>query len=135
MKDKDNFPVNINQRSFQIEELKREMQLDPDALANRLLDAETKLHEYETKIVKCEELIVKLLTRVEELEARLKLNSTNSSKPPSSDGLNKPSPRSLRKKSNRKSGGQPGHDGKTLEQVESPDHRHELKLPQRDHLI
>ena len=105
MKDKDNFPVNVNQRSFQIEELKREMQLDPDALANRLLDAETKLHEYETKlheyetkIVKCEELIVKLLTRVEELEARLKLNSTNSSKPPSSDGLNKPSPRSLRKK-------------------------------------
>ena len=79
MKDKDNFPVNVNQRSFQIEELKREMQLDPDALANRLLDAETKLHEYETKIVKCEELIVKLLTRVEELEARLKLNSTNSS--------------------------------------------------------
>lgn len=128
MKDKDNFPVNVNQRSFQIEELKREMQLDPDALANRLLDAETKLHEYETKIVKCEELIVKLLTRVEELEARLKLNSTNSSKPPSSDGLNKPSPKSLRKKSNRKSGGQPGHDGKTLEQVESPDHRHELKL-------
>ena len=43
-------------------------------------------------------------------------------------GLNKPSPKSLRKKTGRTSGGQPGHEGKTLEQVYNPDQSHELKL-------
>jgi len=37
-----------------------------------------------------------------ELKGRLALNSTNSGKPPSSDGLQKPAPRSLRAKTGRK---------------------------------
>jgi transposase len=62
--------------------------------------------------------------RVAELEARLASNSQNSSKPPSSDGLGKPAPktRSLRGKTTRKPGGQPGHDGRTLSQVANPKH-------------
>jgi transposase len=64
----------------------------------------------------------KLLLRIEELERRLKLNSSNSSKPPSSDGLRKkPSPKSLREKTNKKFGGQVGHDGNTLKQFSNPD--------------
>lgn len=64
----------------------------------------------------------KLLLRIEELERKLKLNSSNSSKPPSSDGLRKkPSPKSLREKTNKKFGGQAGHDGNTLKQVSNPD--------------
>ena len=55
--------------------------------------------------------------RIAELEARLKQNSRNSSRPPSSEGLGKPAPRSLRKKSGRRPGGQAGHEGTTLAQV------------------
>ena len=67
------------------------------------------------------DLIVSLKARIEELEARLNMNSRNSSKPPSSDGYNKPNPKSQRGKSSLKSGGQPGHPGKTLNRVDNLD--------------
>lgn len=67
-------------------------------------------------------LIVTLLERVEELERRLGLNSSNSGKPPSSDGFKKPSRvTNQREKTGRKSGGQAGHEGTTLRQVPTPD--------------
>ncbi len=53
----------------------------------------------------------RLEAEVADLKARLGMNSRNSSKPPSSDGLAKPSPKSLRGKSGRKPGGQTGHQG------------------------
>ena len=56
-----------------------------------------------------------------ELERRLGLNSRNSSKPPSSDGLAKPPPKSLRTKTGRRAGKQPGAPGSTLRQVAVPD--------------
>ena len=63
-----------------------------------------------------------LTGRLAELERRLGLNSSNSGKPPSSDGLNKP-PRvsSLREPSGKRTGGQKGHPGKTLRRTETPD--------------
>jgi transposase len=59
-----------------------------------------------------------------ELKRRLGMNSTNSSKPPSSDSpFTKPAPKSLRRKSGRKPGGQPGHPGSTLALVDDPNER------------
>jgi transposase len=67
-----------------------------------------------------QEQVVLLTARVKELENRLGKDSHNSSKPPSSDGLGK-KPVSLRPKSTRKPGGQPGHRGKRLEFCSHPD--------------
>jgi transposase len=65
------------------------------------------------------ELIAGLEARIGDLEARLNRNSKNSSKPPSSDSPFV-KPKSLRGKSGRRAGGQPGHPGATLRQVARP---------------
>jgi transposase len=63
-----------------------------------------------------------LMARIAELERRLGLNSSNSGKPPSSDGLKKPvRVSSLREKSGKKTGGQKGHPGETLCRTDTPD--------------
>ena len=66
-------------------------------------------------------IIKALEKRVQDLESRLNKNSANSHKPPSSDGYSKPAPKSLREKTDRKTGGQPGHPGQSLAFVKKPD--------------
>ena len=84
------------------EDLRDENKILRDILETRRLDFESILQERK------------------DLQRRVRMNSTNSSKPPSTDGYSKPRPRSLRERSGRKQGGQPGHKGHTVT-VDEPD--------------
>ncbi len=59
--------------------------------------------------------------QIQKLSDQVAKNSQNSSKPPGSDGLKKPTPQSLRPKGEKPYGGQPGHKGDTLQMVVVPD--------------
>jgi transposase len=74
-------------------------------------------------ITQLETEIESLKQRLLDLERRLGLNSTNSSKPPATDGLARPArTKSTRNKGTKPSGGQTGHQGSRLETVLVPDH-------------
>jgi transposase len=76
-----------------------------------------------TLILQMQEQLAQMARRIQVLEDQLAKNSRNSSKPPSSDGMQKrPAPKSLRGKGKRKNGGQKGHKGETLKMVSEPDH-------------
>ena len=80
-------------------------------------------HDLGSLPIWAQKLILELMQRVRDLEAKLAKNSSNSSKPPSTDGLGKKNKtRGLRGKSNKQPGGQPGRQGKNLAQKSDPDH-------------
>jgi len=60
--------------------------------------------------------IQELVATIERLEARLRLNSQNSSQPPSQDGPRRPL-KQKKPRSGRRPGGQPGHPGKTRDRI------------------
>jgi len=95
-----------------IDALTKENALLKDELA--LLKDELVLLKEENEILK--KTVAALTAKVDELEAKLKKNSKNSSKPPSSDGIGKAKvTQSLRERTGRVPGGQSGHQGSGLE--------------------
>jgi transposase len=91
-----------------------------DELAELVSVLRTEIAGLNQRLAALEEENRILKSRVVELETQLRTNSRNSSKPPSSDGLAKPAPKSLRRPTGRRPGGQAGHPGTTLAQVEDP---------------
>jgi transposase len=79
--------------------------------------------EVEDLIASLRRQIAALEAEVADLRRQLGQDSSNSSKPPSSDGLKKKPrvPGSLRGRSGKASGGQKGHKGDRLRQVADPD--------------
>ena len=75
----------------------------------------------DAEIAVLRERLAGLESQVADMAARLKMNSQNSSKPPSSDGLAKPAPKSLRGKSGRKPGRPKGQPGATMQLTDHPD--------------
>ncbi len=93
------------------------------AQKNLIEDQGKQLKRFEEIVAAQNALIKSLTARVAELERQLGLDSSNSGKPPSSDGLKKGKrSQSQRGKSKKKSGGQKGHKGQTRQQVDHPDH-------------
>jgi transposase len=94
---------------------------DIKALSHEQKDALIVLLWEQIQLLRSE--VIECKKTIKQLQEQISKNSQNSSKPPSSDGLTKPSPKSLRGKSNRKPGGQPGHPGSGLEQREEVDEK------------
>ena len=111
--------------------LKRQAQMEQESQELTLRVQQLETFEEDNKILRHENTELKtahaeamaenadMKSKIAELEVRLNSNSRNSSNPPSSDGYKKKP--ALPKKKKGKQGGQEGHKGRTLQQVEHPD--------------
>ena len=107
----------------QIAQLKAE--LAAQRAQNAMLQAELAAQRAENTALRADngqlrEQMEHMLVRLVDLEGRLAKDSHNSSRPPSSDGPGRKL-RSQRHRSQKKTGGQPGHAGRTLMQIANPD--------------
>jgi transposase len=101
------------------EEILAVYEAGPDAVVRLVEFLTDTIEEQSDQIAMMSERIAELERRVETLEGQLKLNSRNSSKPPSSDGFKKPPAK--RKKTGKPPGSREGHKGYTLMMAEDPD--------------
>src|ERR1700691_2423352 len=90
-------------------------------LRELLAERDERVAAQDAEIAVLREALAGLQSRVADLTAQVNSNSRNSSRPPSSDGLAKPAPKSLRGKSGRKPGRPKGQPGATLQLSEHPD--------------
>src|SRR5260370_36841865 len=93
----------------------------------RIQQQESLLCQQSLLIQQMQEQIAGLTQQVKDLQDRFAKDSHNSSLPPSSDRFAR-QPKSLRKKSEKKTGGQEGHQGTTLRLSDAPDEAIEHRL-------
>jgi transposase len=86
----------------------------------RIAQLEQENAELRAQLAEAYQQISQLGERLQRVEGQLAKDSHTSLKPPSSDGPGR-RPRSQRQRSEKPTGGQPGHMGGTLMQVASPD--------------
>lgn len=84
------------------------------------MDKDQEIEQLKAALQEAVQTIAQLTQQVQDLEARLAKDSHNSHLPPSSDRFAR-APKSLRKKSEKPTGGQKGHPGHHLQMVETPD--------------
>jgi transposase len=94
------------------------MKIDSIDIEATIKKAQALIHEDNQLSAGAKSMFEILILIISLLANRLNLNSTNSSKPPSSDPNRKKQPRT---KTGNKPGGQEGHVGKTLIKVDDPD--------------
>ena len=90
-------------------------------LRELLAERDARLAERDAEIAELRMQLSAVQSQLADLAAQVKTNSRNSGKPPSSDGLGKPAPKSLRGKSGRKPGRPKGQPGATMELSDHPD--------------
>jgi transposase len=116
--------INEQRRAFekQIISLNRRIDLLYEDLSKanaKILELEEENRELKEALKKKDGEIELLNTTIANLTARIKKDSSNSSKPPSTDGFKKTIHNS-RKKTGKKPGGQSGHKGEYLKLFENP---------------
>ncbi len=112
----------FNQMLQQMKELTEQLQYQ----SVQLQQQNTQLQQQNEQLAELQEIVAAKDAQIAALTARIeelthKKNSGNSSKPPSSERLNKPTPKSLRTKSGKSAGGQPGHKGSGMKIDREPD--------------
>jgi len=104
------------------------MKLDQVSVTDAMNNAKAALAEDKTIATATKLTMELLITITDALISRLHLNSSNSSKPPSTDPNRK---KKTRNKSNKPKGGQNGHNGTTLKPIEDPDEIVELTIDKK----
>ena len=109
-----------------MEEMMNQLLKQMKALTEQLQQQSEQLQQQSNQLTALEEIIAAKDAQIAALTARIeelthKKNSGNSSKPPSSERLEKPVPKSLRKASGKPSGGQAGHKGSGMKIDREPD--------------
>jgi transposase len=96
-------------------------------LRELLAERDARIEDLLERLAGVGDQVAGLQAQVADLAAKAGQNSKNSSRPPSSDGLGKPAPKSLRGKSGRKPGRPKGQPGATMQLSDNPDRvvRHE----------
>ena len=101
---------------------RNKLRQENEKLKSEKHELEAEKHELETEKRELETEIKNLQAENQKLKSQAAKNSSNSSKPPGSESYKKGKPKSRRKKSGKKPGGQLGHIGKTLKPITNPNY-------------